>query len=56
MCENGDPKKALFYGTTPQANSNKELAERYIDKDMYTDFSNNLQVIYLEVAFVPNRN
>jgi hypothetical protein len=55
MCEGGDPKKALFYGTSPQCNKNRSMVEHIMNNGLYTGIS-NLQIVYIETSFVPDRD
>jgi hypothetical protein len=52
LCVNGDPTKALFYGNTPQCNSNILVQEWMMKQDMYAK-RGDLQITYIETAFVP---
>lgn len=49
-CINGDPKQALFYGTSPQCNRNKAVIES-ITKQLH-EAEDNIKVIFVETAFV----
>lgn len=51
LCEGGDPKKALFYGASPQCNSDKRIQERALALSPV-----NTQIVFMETAFVPQRN
>lgn len=54
LCENGDPKRALFFNDSPQCNSQKKICEWSFKHKMYQD--KNLEVVFVPVAFVPIRN
>jgi len=54
VCVDGDPTRALFYGTSPQCNRNKAIVEHGIKTNLYNGW--NVSVVYLETAFVPQRN
>ncbi len=57
ICIDGNPGKALFYGTSPQCNNNKLISETLLkNKQVYPDNLGNLQVVFIEIAFVPQRN
>lgn len=53
MCENGDTKKALFYGNSPQCNKNQKICEYSAGNKMYADM--DLQIVFVPVAYVPIR-
>lgn len=53
LCENGDPKRALFYGDSPQCNSNKLICTHTFQHKMYQNM--NLEIVFISVAFVPIR-
>ena len=52
LCEDGDPKKALFFGDAPQCNTNKRIVELLLSTLFYQAM-NNLQIVYVEIAYVP---
>lgn len=53
LCENGKPEKALFFGDSPQCNSNQKICEWTMKHDMYKEF--NLQIVFVPIAYVPIR-
>lgn len=53
-CVNGDPTKALFYGTSPQCNENKKISESIL-KRLHNENS-EVEIVFIETAFVFNRN
>lgn len=55
LCVNGDPKRALFYGNSPQCNRNVKVSEWTLKQDQYAK-RGDLQIIYIETAFVPQSN
>lgn len=54
VCVDGDPTKALFYGTSPQCNTNESITKWMLKGDLYKAY--NVSVVYIETAFVPERN
>lgn len=54
MCESGNPKKALFYGDSPQCNKNKTICENSSDNKIYKKMG--VEVVFIPVAYVPSRN
>lgn len=55
LCVNGDPTQALFFGSSPQCNKNKTIQEWAMKQDQYAK-RGNLSIVFIETAFVPNRN
>jgi hypothetical protein len=55
LCVNGDPKQALFFGSAPQCNTNIKVQEWAMKQDMYAK-RGDLQIVFIETAFVPQRN
>lgn len=55
LCVDGDPTKALFFGSVPQCNKNIKVQEWIIKQDQYAK-RGDLQITYIETAFVPQRN
>jgi len=55
LCVNGDPTKALFFGNAPQCNKNIKIQEWAMKQDQYAK-RGDLQIVYIETAFVPQRN
>lgn len=55
LCIDGDPTQALFFGSTPQCNRNKAIPEWSLKQDRYKAFG-NLQIVYIETAFVPRQD
>lgn len=53
LCEDGDPKKALFWGKSPQCNRNKGIVERGLNN--LPDVPIGAQIVFVETAFVPQR-
>lgn len=53
LCENGDPKKALFFGDSPQCNKQKKICEWSFKSKMYQNM--NLEIVFVPVAYVPIR-
>jgi len=53
LCENGDIKRALFYGESPQCNKNKKICELSYDLSNYAHM--NLQTVFVPVAYLPIR-
>jgi hypothetical protein len=54
LCEDGDPKKALFYGTSAQCNKDRRIPEMML-KGMRKDRT-DLQIVFVETAYVPQRD
>lgn len=52
LCVDGDPCKALFYGTSPQCNRDKRIGDHMINSDAYGEYSGKLQIVFIENAFV----
>lgn len=55
LCADGDTKKALFYGDAPQCNKDKRILEWSLKSKSYTTMG-DLQIVFIETAFVPQRN
>lgn len=55
LCVDGDPKQALFYGESPQCNKDKRICEHLLRSGSYAGRI-DLQITYVETAFVPQRN
>jgi hypothetical protein len=55
LCVDGDPKRALFFGNSPQCNKDKRIQEWAMKQDQYAN-RGDLQIIHIETAFVPQRN
>ena len=55
LCVDGDPKQALFFGKSPQANSKERLAKHILETNSLYD-GMNLKVTHIPVAFVPPRD
>lgn len=53
-CIDGDPKKALFYNTSPQCNKQKSIIDWSIKQGQYINY--NVIPVFIETAFVLNRN
>lgn len=51
LCENGDTEKALFYGNSPQCNTNELICKLMISKKQYQ--GKNLEVVFVDLAFAP---
>jgi len=56
VCENGDPKKVLFYGSSLQANRDKRICEWGINKGQYKDHSAPVSIAFVAVGYMPQRN
>lgn len=55
LCEDGDPKKALFYGDSPQCNSDKRIPESMLKSRIYEGVR-NLQIVFIQTSYVPRRD
>jgi hypothetical protein len=55
LCEDGDPKRALFFGDSPQCNKDKRITEYLLNTAQYK-YKGNLLVTFVELAFVPPRD
>lgn len=53
-CVDGDPKKALFYGDSPQCNKDKRICEHLLKGDLYKGMS--VSIVFINVAYVPQRD
>lgn len=51
LCEDGDPKKALFFWKTAQCNGDKRILEWSL-KHSYKAHD-NLQIVFIEFAYTP---
>lgn len=54
ICLDGDPKKALFYGSSPQCNKDKRIGEHLLKGDLYKGM--NVSIVFIDVAYVPQRD
>lgn len=50
LCKDGDPKQAIFFGTTAQCNKSEAIVDKYLQ---YTrDKSGwNVEIVFLEIAY-----
>lgn len=55
ICLHGNATSALFCGDNPQCNRNKAICEHFLNKGLYGE-QKNLEIVFLPVAYVPNRN
>lgn len=55
LCVDGDPKRAMFFGTSPQANTNEQIGHHLLKTNPIYD-GLNLQVVHIPIAYVPNRH
>lgn len=55
ICKNGDLETALFYGDSPQCNTNKSIVQNFADRKLWGDDC-DLQIVFAPVSYVPNRN
>lgn len=53
VCVEGDPKRALFYGSSPQCNTNKSIVERNLNT-LYKGLK--VSALFIDIAYVPNRS
>lgn len=51
ICEDGDPTKALFFGTAAQCNKDKRISEWTLNG--YYKGHDNLQLVFIPYAYVP---
>lgn len=51
LCEDGDPKKALFHNQTAQCNKDKRITD-WVYKGAYKSDA-SLQVIFIPIAYIP---
>lgn len=55
ICLHGNATSALFCGDSPQCNTNKSICDHFLNKGLYGD-QQNLEVVFLSVAYVPRRD
>lgn len=55
LCVDGSPQHALFFGNAPQCNANIKVQEWALKQDQYSK-RGDLQIVFIETAFVPQRN
>ena len=50
LCRDGDPKKAIFFGETPQCNSHQEIPYRMLD---YTESKTgwDVEIVHIDLAY-----
>jgi hypothetical protein len=54
LCENGDPKKALFLNASAQCNKNKQIVEMVWNGAWKA--AENLKIVKIPIAYLPIRN
>lgn len=54
LCEEGKPQNACFFGSSPQCNKDKRVAEMVLN-NCYAD-AKCISIIFIEIAYVPIRN
>lgn len=55
LCVDGDETKALFFHTTPQANSDLKLTEWVLNRTKNVIPFENVDIVFIDLAFGPIR-